>query len=87
MLEEVNACIDKKEAPGSLDRAIELLTQRNREHPVTDILRGKPRARHRTNCTSSRASLLLSWNTTRNAWAPAVVFVHGRPIGFVPLGR
>ena len=41
MFEEVGKLIDRKEAPGNLDRAIELLTELKREHRGNDIVRGK----------------------------------------------
>lgn len=41
MFEEVNACIDKKEVPGNLDRAVQLLEELKNKHPEKDIVRGK----------------------------------------------
>ncbi len=41
MLEEVGKLIDKKEIPGNLDRAIELLQDLRSKHPDKDIIRGK----------------------------------------------
>lgn len=41
MFAEVGKLIDKKEAPGNLDKALELLEALEREHPENDIVRGK----------------------------------------------
>jgi len=41
MFEEINGLIDKKEQPGNLDRAIELLLELKGQHPADDIVRGK----------------------------------------------
>lgn len=41
MFEEIGKLIDKKEAPGNLDRAVEMLMKLKGEHPSNDIVRGK----------------------------------------------
>lgn len=41
MFEEINEHIDKREQPGALDRAIELLLELKKQHPEKDIIRGK----------------------------------------------
>lgn len=41
MFEEINGFIDKKEQPGNLDHAIELLERLKAAHPEQDIIRGK----------------------------------------------
>jgi len=41
MFEEIGALIDKREQPGSLDRAVELLLELRAKHPEQDIVRGK----------------------------------------------
>jgi tetratricopeptide (TPR) repeat protein len=41
MFEQINALIDKREQPGNLDRAVELLLELRDKHPEKDIIRGK----------------------------------------------
>ncbi len=41
MFEEISKLIDKKETPGNLERAIELLLVLKKKHPENDVVRGK----------------------------------------------
>ena len=41
MFEEIGKLIDKKEAPGNLERAIEMLEKLKGEHRANDVVRGK----------------------------------------------
>jgi tetratricopeptide (TPR) repeat protein len=41
MFEAINPLIDKKEVPGNLVRAVELLNELKKQHPAEDLIRGK----------------------------------------------